>query len=368
MPILKFSHIFIPALMLLSACGGGSGGGCAPSDGRPLDTTTDTSANCAETRAANTIVIAYPSTDAISQLEGAGAAIYSHKGSAVVTDQNGNGVSDNTVVQLDVFDTLIARGTIATGDTISGSILTDNADIFKGDGTTETAINTAVVTRNSDVSVGIKAGDLVILVNAASSDRIRYVSSITANSITVDSPYNNSYPSTAYPGAKYLVGRALVGAKIYGIDALGKKSSGVSKTIEGNANFRLEYPGNKLNYGASSTDPRELPFGSTEVWVVAKVGGIVATADKTSFIGIAPGTITVSPAEIAQSQDVTITLLDAQNNALPFVSITTGSDSTSTATSCTTDQYGKCTSTVTKVAAGKITYSSGKASGTLDVK
>ena len=291
MSILKQSLIFIPAFMLLSACGGGDG--CAPSDGRPLDTSTDTSASCAETRGANTIVIAYPVSDAIEQLPGAGAAIYSLKGTAIVTDQNGNAVADDTVVQLDVFDSLIARGIIGAGDSIAGSLITD-LNPLQGDRVTAAIdLNTVSVERGGDSFRNIKVGDLVILRNAASSDQIRYVVSTTANSITVNLPYVNSYPSAIYPAAEYLVGQALVGTSILGIDETGKKTAGVSLTEGGLANFRLEYPGDSahLHYGLVDyyalnplapavpiTDPRTqyAPDGSTEVWVVANVGARVS--------------------------------------------------------------------------------------------
>jgi len=366
MSILKQSLIFVPAFMLLSACGGGDG--CAPSDGRPLDTTTDTSATCAETRGASAVTIAYPSLDAIEQLPGAGAAIYSHKGSAIVTDQNGNAVPDDTVVQLDVFDSLIASGFINAGDSISGALITD-LNPFQGDGLTAAILNTVSVSRGLDTVRTIKAGDLVILRNAASVDTIRYVVSTTANSITVNSTYINSYPSAIYPNAEYLVGQALAGASILGIDDTGKKTAGVSLTKEGLANFRLEYPGDRLSYGASTSDPRFLPFGSTEVWVVANVGASVATADPTSFVGIAPGKITVSPAIISASGNVTVTLQDAQDNVIPFAPITASSDTAGTsATSCTTDEFGQCISVVTRTVPAKITYTSGDTTAELEVK
>ncbi|MCK5387134.1 MAG: hypothetical protein KAJ39_08100 [Gammaproteobacteria bacterium] len=364
MSILKQSLILVPALVLLSACGGGD---CAPADGRPL-ATTDTTTTCAVTRGASSITIAYPTLDAIEQLTGGAAAIYSKKGSAIVTDQNGNAVPDDTVVQLDVLDSLIASGFINAGDSIAGSLITD-LNPFQGDGLTAAILNTVSVSRGLDPVRTIKAGDLVILRNAASSDSIRYVVSTTANSITVNSPYINSYPSAIYPNAEYLVGQALVGASILGFDDdTGKKTAGVSLTKEGYANFRLEYPGDLLNYGASISDPRALPFGSTEVWVVANVGGSVATAEATAFAGIAPAEIIVSPVTISASGNVTVRLQDAQENALPFTLITAGSDNAATtATSCTTDEFGVCTSAVVRGAAATVTYSSGEATADLTV-
>lgn len=363
MPILKRSHILIPALMLLSACGGGSGG-CAPSDGRPLDTTTDTSANCADTRAPSALSISYPNVDAIEQLPGGGAGIYSFKGSILVTDQNGNAVSDNTLIQLDVFDSLIVRGTIVAGDTIAGSVITDTTNIFQGDNATLAIMNTATVTRNS-ANVIISAGDLVILNNAATSDRIRYVVSTTANSITVDTPYNNPYPSALYPGAEYLVGQALIPASVLGTDPDDEsiKTLGVTKTRNGVAAFRLEYPSDHLNYGGTQSylgDTRELPFGSASVWVIANAGGSVTTASQTAFPGIAGGTITFSPSNINGSGDVVVSVVDANNNVMAFITVPPGSGKGGTGTSCVTNAFGWCVSTVTVSGiAGPITYSLG---------
>lgn len=370
MSTLKYSHILIPALMLLSACGGG-GDSCTASDGRPLDTTTDTSANCANTRAPSALSISYASVDAIEQLPDGGAGIYSLKGSILVTDQNGNAVADNTFVQLDVFDSLIARGTIVAGDTISGSLITDTTSPFQGDNATAAILSTVTVTRNS-ANITINAGDLVILNNAATSDRIRYVVSTTANSITVDAPYNNTYPSTLYPGAEYLVGQALIPASVLGTDPDDEslKTAGVSKTRDGVAAFRLEYPNNRLGYGNSNSyagDTRELPFGSAQVWVVANAGGSVATANQTSFPGIAGGTMSFAPSTITANGDVAVTIVDANNNALAYVTIPAGAGTGGTGTSCVTNASGTCTSTVTVGVDGAITYAVGSLTADLTV-
>lgn len=374
MSTLKQTLILVPAFMLLSACGGGDDACIPTEDLRPLDSTTDTSATCANTRGANTIVIAYPITDAIEQLSGGGSAIYSRKGSAIVTDQNGNAVPDDTVVQLDVFDSLIARGIINAGDSISGSIITD-LNPLQGDRVTAAILNTAVVDRNGDSFRTIKTGDLVLLRNAAAADQIRYVSSTTANSITVNAPYTNSYPSANYPNAEYLVGQALVGTSILGIDDTGAKTAGVALTKDGLANFRLEYPGDSdhLNYGAVDyaalasgvTEPRAYaPQGSTEVWVVANVGASVATADQAVLSGIADTTTAVAPATAVvdgatTTADITVTVEDATGVRYPlvYVSGSSSDESAATVTGCLTGASGTCTATITRVAAGTATIS-----------
>ena len=362
MSILKQSLILVPALVLLSACGGGD---CAPADGRPL-ATTDTTTTCAVTRAANTIIVAYPVTDAIEQLPGAGAAIYSLKGTAIVTDQNGNAVPNDTVVQLDVFDTLIARGIIAGGDSIAGSIITDSNPL-QGDRVTAVLdLSTVSVDRSFSLRT-IMPGDLVILQNAASIDKIRYVVSTTANSITVNAPYVNSYPSAIYPAAEYLVGQALVGTSILGIDETGKKTGGVAFTKDGLANFRLEHPGDSdhLNYGlvdyaalaSGVTDPRTQysPDGSTEVWVIANVGASVAVADQTVLTGIADTKTTADPTEATIASGtigILVSVDDAKDVSYPLVGVsaTSSNEAAATVTGCLTDETGSCTATITWVA------------------
>lgn len=377
MSILKQSLI-LPTFMLLSACGGGDS--CSPSDGRPLDTTSDTSKTCAVTRAANSIVIAYPTTDAIEQLAGNNSAIYSRKGSVIATDQNGNAVPDGTAIQLDVIDSIIAGGTIAGVDTISGTTLTD-ADPLEGDGTTATPTDftTAAVNRLSDSNRVIKVGDIIILNNAPNEDRIRYVSAITANSLTVSTSYNNTYPSAAYPGATYSVGQELVGVSIIGFDASGNKTPGVTFTQDGVGAFVLEYPGDAahLNYGSSSIDPRYSPLGSTRVWVTATFGTDIATAGRTVLSSIAPATLAVNPTELGSSAPTTITIRDASAVPLALYAITaTSSDPTvATSTDCAaiTDIRGQCSAFVTVIGAdgstATITYSnsSGSIVGTVQV-
>ena len=385
MTILKKPLFIASTLLLLSACGGGSDG-CSPSDGRPLDTTTDTTASCAQTRGANSVVIAYPVTNAIEQLPGAGAAFYSLKGSAIVTDQNGNAVADDTVVQLDVFDTLIARGIISGADTITGSLITD-ANPLQGDRTTAALdLSTVSVERNLDTFRTIKAGDIVLLKNASNSDQIRYVVSTTANSITVNTPYVNSYPSAIYPAAEYLVGQALVGTSILGIDENGIKTAGVSLTIGGLANFRLEYPGDSAHLGYGSvdyqvlpgiTDPRTqyAPDGSTEVWVVANAGGSVVSSDQRTLSGIASRQISANPATVtvaaAGNVTVTLTVTDASDVRYPLRSVSSTSSTPAAATvvgcAALTGAAGTCTATVTGVATGTSTVTFTSGDGTVDV-
>jgi hypothetical protein len=164
-----------------------------------------------------------------------------------------------------------------------------------------------------------------------------------------------------------------VGTGILGINEAGTKTSGVSFTKDGKANFRLEYPGDSahLNYGlvdyatlASFTDPRTqyAPDGSTEVWVVANVGGIVATADQMLLPGIADSTTEVNPATATvdgttTTADITVTVEDAKGVRYPlvYVSGTSSNESVATVAGCLTGAAGTCDATITRVSAGTAT-------------
>ena len=372
MPNLKSLFILAPAFLLLSACGGTDG--CAPAGGRPL-ADVDTSNTCAETQAANSVTISYPINDAISQLPGQGTAIYSLKGSASVTDPNGNAVADGTVVQLDVVDSIIASGTInAAGDSITGSTLTDT-NPEEGDGSTNvvTTFTTSAITRGGDSGIQINTGDMVILQFAHSSDHVRYVSSVTATTITVSEPYNNTYPSALYPAATFLIADSLIATSVVGVDEDGVRTPGVTYTKDGVGNFALEYPGDSdhLGYGRFNTDARYAPLGSTQVWVTADVGGSVVVADQTGLGGFAPLAMTTFYDNVAD--ETIITVVDA--NGVPYSGLTgfwTGTDDATIATSANcidVTQFGSCRAPVTfNGALGDVTLSYSAGGATADQK
>ena len=372
MPNLKSLFILAPAFLLLSACGGTEG--CAPAGGRPL-AEVDTSNTCAVTQAANSVTISYPVNDAISQLPGSSTAIYSLKGSAIVTDQNGNAVADGTVVQLDVVDSVIASGIIsAAGDSISGSTLTDT-NPEEGDGSTNvaTTFTTSAITRGGDSGRQISAGDMVILQSAHASDQVRYVESVTATAVTVSEPYNNTYPSALYPAATFTIADSLIGTSVVGIDEDGVRTPGVTYTKNGVGDFTLEYPGDSdhLGYGRFNTDARYAPLGSTQVWVTADAGGSVVVADKTSLGGFAP--LAMTTFFNAGTNETIITITDA--NGVPYSGISvfwTGTDDATIATSANcadVTQFGSCRAPVTFIGAlGDVTLSYAGGGATADQK
>lgn len=378
MSVLKHTLLLIPAFVLLSACGGGD---CAP-DGSQPQADPNAPNNCGNTRAAYSINITYPNTNAIEQLASS-PGVYSRRGSVVVTDQNGNPVPDGTIVQLDVIDSIIATGTIDAGDTITAGTLTDAAPTT---GDTINAVtfnpgsnNSATVLRNN-ATRPIRAGDTVILTNADSQDQIRYVAAnpTTANSITVDRPYANAYPNATFATVanptRYRIGQALIGTSILGIDADGNKTAGYTSTVNGIGDFRLEYPANfnTMNYGVSLADPRYPGLsvatdGSTQVWVTAEISGTsVAVIDDTILGGIAPATLAASPAAIGGSASINLSLKDKELIPLPFVPISasTSDPTVATVANCTTlASTGACSSNITVIGVSgdkaTITYDAG---------
>ena len=257
MSISKKSLFLIPALMLLSACGGGSDG-CTPSDGRPLDNTTSTTDTCGNTGAPANIAISYPNVSTISHLTdavGTSTGFYSYAGTVTVTDRNGNAVADGTIVQLDVIDTILASGTL---DSASASTITDAG------ATLSSGFGVAGDLEGANVKVGpsaivIDSQSLVLVTNGADKqDLSRQVSSVTGNTITVTSPYISTYPNATYAASQYVVGKTTVGMDILGIDPdnSSTKLVGYTKTLNGKASFRIEYPANDetLRIGCNDAD------------------------------------------------------------------------------------------------------------------
>lgn len=353
MPTLKRSHILIPALMLLSACGGG--GGCSPTDGRPLDSSTSTTDTCGNVRGPYTIAISYPTSDAIEVLD-TKPGFYSYNASLVVTDQNGNHPPDGTIVQLDAIDTILAKGTITGADSISGSTLAIGVPTLT-DGTV-TTLDVAGVRRgagNAGPIRYIEQGDVVILRNADKNDQYRFVASTpTATTVTVTSPFNSIYPNVNYAGVtnstEYFIGQSVLGVSVTGFDPANgdKPLSGHTKTVDGNARFRLEYPANSstINLGCSgdvisgfengsgieSIDYRFNILNSADVAVIAQLDGSssVTTVNWEGCFAAILDLILTAPATASVSVGGTvsffISLTDANLINLPYRSISASAD------------------------------------------
>lgn len=391
MPTLKRSHILIPALMLLSACGGGSGG-CAPSDGRSLDTSTSTVDTCSNTGAPASIAIAYPKTSTISHLTditGTNTAIYSYAGTVFVSDKAGNAVADGTLVRLDVIDTVLATGTINSGigDGISASTFLDTDPTLSGGIVAAGDISAANVDVDGaaigliDTATDIKS--LVIITTGADKrDQVREVSSVTGNTITVTSQYNDTYPNTTYltNTSSYVAGKTTIGMDILGIDPddASARLVGYSKTVNGKATFRMEYPatGRTLRVGCNDSvlgpipaiDTRYTALNSRDVWVVAQVDGypsLTVVDDQACFFHILPETFSANTTAVNTASTVTLTLTDSENVTLPFYTVlAVPSAAGATGTTCLTNSVGKCDVTVTGASADTLTYNTPNAGGT----
>ncbi len=297
----------------LTACGGGDGAFDGTTDTTTTDDTTGAPSTGSLTGVAKEIVVSYPQSNAIEDLQN---GFYRLKGSAIVTDRDGNAVPDGTVVTLNVIDSIIAQGSIDAGDSISGSTLTD-AGVTLGDGSTATTMDQAAVIRHGEVHT-IETGDRLFLFNtdptvatALAADVSRTVdrNGITASSINVGSAYVNSYPDATYTAGNtnYVVGASMLGAEVSGVDSAGNLTSGAAATENGIANFVITYPNNPgaIMTGcgvAPAIDTRTSPQGAARVYVVAQVSGqpeVTAVSDDFCFSYIRGGTLTAFPTAIS---------------------------------------------------------------------
>lgn len=388
MPNLKYSLLLIPAFMLLTACPSASD--CAPDDGRDLADATAKTGNCAETSAPANISISFPATDSITHLTdaaGTKTGIYSYAGSVTVTDTNGNAVADDTIVQLDVIDTILAKGTIETSnsDSISATNLVDtNPTLLSDDFGIAAADFTTVNVKVNGASVGIDTNSLILITNGADKqDQQRKISSVTGNTATATSSYNGTYPNATYPTGttSYVIGKTTVGMDILGIDPDdGSKLVGYSKTKDGKASFRLEYPANAdtIHIGCidsdTVTDTRYTTKYSRDVVVVAQVNGspaLTVVDDSPCFASILPQVFTANKIKTANDTTVTLTLKDAESIPLPFETVAASPAEVldppvipAAGDICTTNIYGKCDVKVYGDKTDTITYNTPTAGGT----
>lgn len=337
----------------LTACGGGDGA----FDGTPdTTTTTDTTtpdttgapSTGALTGAAKELVISYPQSNAIEDLQN---GFYRRKAAVTVLDRDGNAVPDGTVVTLNLIDSVVAGGIIDSSDSITGSTLTDSG-VTLGDGSTATAMDQAWVRRHNADHM-IESGDPLFLYNA---DRTKPVAEaadvsrsadrtgITATSINVATAFTNTYPNTTYPAGntEYVIGASLLGATVAGVDSDGNLTSGASATVDGIANFVITYPNNSgaIMTGCGdipSVDTRTVPLGAARVYLVAQVNGqpeVTVVSDDFCFSRIAGGTLTPSPSDISSPVssgspiDFTVNFRDGGDAmVVPFVRINYSVDS-----------------------------------------
>lgn len=384
MPIFKQLLFIASTLLLLSACGGGSDG-CSSSDGRPLDTTTDATENCANTSAPANIAITYPNVAAIEHLldsEGKATGVYSLAGSVIVTDRNGNAVADDTLIQLDVIDSILAQGTIGAGDSITATSFTDSNSTLSNDSGIGVADFTLAHVRKDGASLFIDNQSMVMITNAADrQDQARFVDSIIGNTITVTSPYNSTYPNTIYPSGTttYIVGKTTVGMKILGIDnETGLKTEGFAKTKNGIASFRLEYPANEGTIsvgcvGVPAIDTRFPTFNTRDTWVRATAGSdeITVVNDDGCFEHILPESFAPNDISAQTGATFALKLQDAEGVGIPFITVAPFTSEVldpsviaATGSLCVTNGVGVCIVTVTGDETDTITYETPGVDGT----
>jgi hypothetical protein len=295
---------------------------------------------------------------------------YSRKYGMIVTDRYGNAVSDGTVVNLGLLDSVIASGSL-------GRTTTDS-DIFEH---TDGGVNLATdsVTRNG-VERTIQPNDRVVLFNARAEDKSRFVSgNFSAGSLEVHRIYQNTRT-----GLEYAIGASLLGTAVYGVNKDQETpyaTKGTVKTKDGLAELRLVCPasggsegrihlGGLMRDPADSTgntifdDPRHAPAGSARLIFAATSSDDSASMVDEGFVcaSILPWELSAAPGAISRTETITIRLTDSSTAgdrvALPFVpvnaSVKTKGMVTVTPGPCVTDVNGVCSSlvTVTVPAAG----------------
>ena len=338
---IEFGNIGALSLAVALALGLTACGGDDAFDGSTTNTTdtTDTTgapSSGAVTGTAVEIAVSYPVTNALEDLQN---GFYRRIAAVMVTDRDGNAVPDGTIVNLNVIDSVIAEGTINTGDSITGNTLTD-AGVTIGDGITTTTMDMAAVLRHGQPHT-IESGDRVFLfnpdvtaVNADAADVSRIIdrNSITNTSINVSTAYVGSYPNTTYPAGntKYIIGASLLGAEVSGVDSSGNLTTGASATVNGIAEFKITYPANvgTINSGCGDVpdfDARISPQGSGRVFVVASVAGnpaVTAVSDDFCFVYMADGTLGAVPESLSAPGSISVQFRDGGDTVrVPFARI-----------------------------------------------
>ncbi len=366
----------------LVGCGGGDSGGVS-GDG-------STGGPVIPDRAAHSVKLSWSITNAIENL---GGGLYRRIGTVKVEDIDGGAVSDGTLVNLNIIDSIIATGAITAvgGDSIAGSVLTDMAPT-QGDWTTALPqFDAAKITRNYAQRF-IQPGDSVLLFNVDEEDKIRTVGTtvLSNNTLTVSSAFSGAYPNATYANAQYVVGASLLGAEIAGEDSDGNLTTGKAYTVGGYATFKITYPANinTINLGCGgvpSIDTRYVPTGSADVYIFASVNSSVTTVSPDfCFPPISGGTVERTSTLISSSTSIGLRVRDGGDTIpIPFTGIsvavsyktnTGGLGVTPDFWSYVTDATGRAISVVT-VAGGAsgdeatVTYTAnGTAVGTVTVK
>lgn len=278
---------------------------------------------------AHSIAVSYPSQNAITDM---GNGIYRRLGGLLVTDRYGNKVSDGTVVNLGVLDSVILSNTTPV---INYGFASSIAD---GNATTSAGVNTlsdpsnslfssANIIRNNSARY-IEQSDRVLLLNAQAADKTRFVSTRPqqVSELMVARPYTNDATNL-----QYIVGAALLGAQVSGVDASKNELvSGQAVTADGNATFYLTYPANRNTILTGCLDPlidtRQQPVGSSQVWLIASVSNTDATTLDNQGCFSAMSDLQLinltGTSNFSGSGNIMLQALDATDIELPFMPVT----------------------------------------------
>lgn len=178
----------------------------------------------------HSIVLSAPKLNAIQDL---GGGVYCRTGTALVTDRWGNTVPDGTSVSLGIMDTVIAEGT-------DGAVTLNSKNLLSA-----TNFTTASIIRNNSTRK-IELSDRIILQDATSNDKQRFVSDINGTTISAQSNYQNTASNQ-----HFFVGAATLGASIGGGESCTKLTAGTMTTIDGKSTIWVRYPAHNDNTGTS---------------------------------------------------------------------------------------------------------------------
>ncbi len=277
------------------------------------------------------ITLSYPVTNAVTDM---GTGVYRRNGTVFVTDRYGNAVPDGTVINLGVLDSVIVSNNSATGFAVNITTNANgNAAIAQGSAVvtdnTNSDFGSATITRNNTTRK-LQTNDRVLLLNAQSEDKSRFVSSFTVNTLTTNKAYKNTTSNLTY-----VVGASELGAQIYGYDETQASPTtvfGQAITKDGRARIFLQYPADQTHiltgcYSDPTIDTRATaaPAGSAQVWVVAESSETGATTvdNRVCFSALADWQLLNDSGvtTIAASSNISFRVIDASLIPLPFVNV-----------------------------------------------
>lgn len=266
----------------------------------------------------HTINITYPQNGMSDQ----GNGLYRRSGTLVVTDRYGNAVTDGTMLNLGILDSVISSNTVTDPDPLK------NPSTSAGSAVLSDPISGQFVTDSitrANISRFIETSDRVLILNGAAKDRSRFVATPpTAESLL---SVNKAYTNTAQD-LEYLVGASLLGTQISGtVD--GNIVTGRTSTLSGAASFYITYPANRQTLLIGCVDPavdtRHQPLGSAQIWLVAETedGNAVIIDDTACLTAISPLSLSNNSGTTAINSSTVIQLVleDAGEVELPFVNL-----------------------------------------------